>query len=103
VERRHLGLQVCVSTPSFHPDTGSVIDYVDSAGTVERPKSVSSGDARGMKVHRSVKTRMLARATEGEGKPYHPKIRCVINGEARRLTREEWLAENQSTLSGWTD
>ena len=48
---------------------------------------------RGMKVHRSVKTRMLARGMEGENRPYLPKIRCVINGEARRLTRQEWLAE----------
>lgn len=48
---------------------------------------------RGVKVHRSVKTRMLARNPEGGNRPYSPKIRCVIDGEARRLTREEWLAD----------
>jgi len=49
---------------------------------------------RGVKVHRSVKTRMLAHGIEGENRPYMPKIRCVIDGEARRLTREEWLADD---------
>ncbi|KAF9786823.1 hypothetical protein BJ322DRAFT_1052259 [Thelephora terrestris] len=48
---------------------------------------------RGMKVHRSVKTRMLAQTTQGNGEPYVPKIRCMVNGKPRRLTREEWLAE----------
>jgi len=57
---------------------------------------------RGMKVHRSVKTRMMANSTEGENKPYWPHIRCMINGEARRLTRAEWLAE-QPEFFEWVD
>lgn len=57
---------------------------------------------RGMKVHRSVKIRMLAQAMEGERKPYSPKIRCIINGKARRLTREEWLAEQPAHFE-WVD
>lgn len=57
---------------------------------------------RGMKVHRSVKTRMLARGVEGNGRPYVPKVRCVIDGEARRLTRDEWLAE-QPQFFEWVD
>jgi len=48
---------------------------------------------RGMKVHRSVKTRMMAHGVEGQNGAYSPKIRCVIDGKARRLTREEWLAQ----------
>ena len=48
---------------------------------------------RGMKVHRSVKTRMMANGVEGGKGQYLPKIRCVVDGVARRLTREEWLAE----------
>ncbi|KAF9644019.1 hypothetical protein BDM02DRAFT_3122619 [Thelephora ganbajun] len=57
---------------------------------------------RGIKVHRSVRTRMLARGKEGKNKPYLPKIRCMIDGEARRLTREEWLAEEPSYFE-WVD
>jgi hypothetical protein len=56
---------------------------------------------RGMKVHRSVKTRMLAQAMEG-GELYRPKIRCVINGKLRRLTREEWLADVPNHFE-WVD
>ena len=57
---------------------------------------------RGMKVHRSVKTRMLARGVQGENKPYRPKIRCVINDKIRRPTREEWLAD-EPTFFEWVD
>ena len=57
---------------------------------------------RGMKVHRSVKTRMLAVCNEGE-KQYRPKIRCEIaKGEIRRPTRGEWLAE-EPTFFKWVD
>jgi len=57
---------------------------------------------RGMKVHRSVKTRMLAQTRQGNGKPYVPKIRCMVNGTPRRLTREEWLAETPRYFE-WVD
>ena len=58
---------------------------------------------RGMKVHRSVKTRMVARGMEGKNdKQYWPKIWCVVNGEIRRPTREEWLAE-EPTFFEWVD
>ena len=57
---------------------------------------------RGMKVHRSVKTRMEAGSTDGKGSPYVPKIRCVIDGEARRLTKEEWLAPEPKFFE-WVD
>jgi len=57
---------------------------------------------RGMKVHRSVKTRMSTRAPKGDDKPYRPKVRCVIDGEPRRLTREEWLADEPKFFE-WVD
>ena len=57
---------------------------------------------RGMKVHRSVKTRIMAHGVEGEDRPYLPKIRCVIGGEARRLTREEWLKDKPDFFE-WVD
>jgi hypothetical protein len=56
---------------------------------------------RGMKVHRSVKARMLAQEVRG-GEPYQPKIRCVIKGKSRRLTREEWLADDPGHFE-WVD
>ena len=57
---------------------------------------------RGMKVHRSVKTRMLALGNEGE-EQYLPKIRCEITKrEIRRPTRKEWLAE-EPTFFEWVD
>ena len=57
---------------------------------------------RGMKVHRSVKIRMLARGPEGDNKPYVPKVRCTIHGKPRTLTREEWLADEPRYFV-WTD
>ena len=57
---------------------------------------------RGMKVHRSVKTRMLARGKDGGNRPYLPKVRCVIDGVARPLTRDEWLADDPVHFE-WTD
>lgn len=57
---------------------------------------------RGIKVHRSVKTRMLARGTDGGNRPYLPKVRCVIDGVARPLTRDEWLADDPVHFE-WAD
>lgn len=57
---------------------------------------------RGMKIHRSVKTRMLARAMDGKNRPYFPKVRCCLDGEVRTLTREEWLAETPEHFV-WAD
>ena len=57
---------------------------------------------RGMRVHRSVKIRMLAQGTDGHGKLYVPKIRFMINGRPRRLTREEWL-EEEPRFFEWVD
>jgi len=48
---------------------------------------------RGVKVHRSVRTRMMARSLDGKNGLYSPKIRFPIDGEVRCLTREEWLAK----------
>ena len=48
---------------------------------------------RGMKVHRSVRTRMLAEPMEGDDKKYRPKIRCLIGDKVRRPKRDEWLQE----------
>ena len=57
---------------------------------------------RRMKVHRSVKARMLARGRDGDGKQYLPKIRITVNGKPKRLTREEWLAEPPAHFD-WVD
>lgn len=58
---------------------------------------------RGMKVHRSVKTRMMAQGVRGDGKPYLPKVYCMIKGRgAHRLTREEWLADAPDHFE-WAD
>ena len=56
----------------------------------------------GMKVHRSVQTRILAERIEGERVPYLPKLRLVVDGELRRLKREEWLAERSHYVK-WVD
>ena len=56
---------------------------------------------RGMKVHRSVETRLLA-GNAGE-KPYRPKIRCEMrDGKIRRPTRDEWLVEPTFDFT-WVD
>ena len=52
------------------------------------------------KVHRSVKTRILAGGQGGE--LYRPKARFVIGDEVRRLTREEWLAKKPKHFE-WVD
>lgn len=48
---------------------------------------------RGMKVHRSVRTRILAGDIEGANSQYLPKTRCIVDGVPRHLTRDEWLKE----------
>ena len=56
---------------------------------------------RGVKVHRSVKTRMLAKGMNG-GKPtYEPAILFLIDNRLRKLGREEWLAEPKSNYFEW--
>jgi len=57
---------------------------------------------RGMKVHRSVRIRMQAHGPGGQKKPYLPKVRCVINGQVRCLTIDEWLAEEPQHFM-WVD
>lgn len=56
----------------------------------------------GIKVHRSVRTRMLAFPMDGSNKLYLPKIRFTVDGEPRRLTREEWLADEPEYFE-WVD
>ena len=56
---------------------------------------------RRMKVHRSVKTRILASGREGRLQ-YLPRIRCSINGVIRPLTRAEWLADDPVHFD-WVD
>ena len=56
----------------------------------------------GVKVHRSVKTRMLALPIEGGNKPYVPQIRFTIDGVPRPLTKDEWLAEEPEHFV-WVD
>ena len=46
---------------------------------------------RGVKVHGSVRARMMASPMDESNEPYLPKIRFPIHGELRCLTREEWL------------
>ena len=55
---------------------------------------------RGVKVHRSVKTRMLARGLDEER--YLPEVRFPIGDKVRRLTREEWLAKKPKHFE-WVD
>lgn len=55
-----------------------------------------------IKVHKSVRTRMLAESVQGDNNPYWPKIRCMINGVVRRPTRKEWLADDPDFLE-WVD
>ena len=45
---------------------------------------------------------MLACATTEKKEQYLPKIRCVVGGQARRLTREEWLADPPEHFE-WVD
>ena len=57
---------------------------------------------RGMKVHRSVRTRIEASGKDGR-EEYLPRIRCWIDTKTiRPLTREEWLAEPPAYFE-WVD
>jgi hypothetical protein len=57
-----------------------------------------------LKVHRSVRARILARSADGKDKGYVPVVRCTIKGEAepRRLKKGEWLA-NPPKHFEWVD
>ena len=48
---------------------------------------------RGMKVHRSVKTRLSVLGNE-RGDLYWPEILCEIKGKIRRPTIDEWSADD---------
>jgi hypothetical protein len=56
-----------------------------------------------VKVHRSVKIRMLGRGLDGSNNLYVPKIRFPVSkDEVRPLTREEWLAQKPKYFD-WVD
>jgi len=57
---------------------------------------------RGMKVHRSVKTRILAQNVKGSKEPYLPLIRCTIGDEVRPLKKGEWTADKPEHFK-WVD
>jgi hypothetical protein len=57
---------------------------------------------RGIRVHRSVKTRIEAEPMEGTKKRYRPKIQFTIYGEKRRLSWEEWTAHHPKHFV-WVD
>ena len=56
----------------------------------------------GIKVHRSVKARIVAGDVEGKGDQYLPHIRVIIDGKAQCLKREEWLEEKPKHFE-WVD
>ena len=65
-------------------------------------KEVMKRDVK-IKVHRSVKTRMLALPMEGSRKQYVPNIRFPIDGVLRPLRRDdEWLADKPEHFV-WVD
>ena len=101
-----MGLRVHVSPPPFATyhlrRAASLIMPIASWKFRKGRKVYRQVMPRGMKVHRSVRTRMLAHGMEG-GKQYRPKIRCEIDGEIRRPTRKEWLAEDPKFFKWWTD
>ena len=55
---------------------------------------------RYVKVHRSVKIRILAKPDEGD--PYLPAMHFLIGKDVRKLKPEEWLAENP-TYFRWVE
>jgi len=57
---------------------------------------------RGVKVHGSVRARMMAFPMDGSNELYLPKIRFLIDGKLRCLTREEWL-EKKPKYFDWVD
>ena len=83
----------CKSFHSVPPVIGGVIDPFSISWNRGEGRIVYRRVMdRGMKVHRSVRTRIEASSEDGR-KEYLPLIRCSINGTIRPLTREEWLAE----------
>ena len=57
---------------------------------------------RGIRVHRSVRTRVMAQPMEGTKKKYRPKIRFMIDGKPQRLTSKEWEATDPKHFT-WVD
>ena len=57
---------------------------------------------RGVKIHRSVRTRMFALPMDGSDQQYLPKVRFAIGGKPQHLTREEWLADKPEYFE-WVD
>ena len=79
-------------------------DSVSSEGSLK--STINCGKGRTVrpviKVHRSVKARILAGDVEEKGDQYFPRIRVIIDGKAQRLKREEWL-EKEPTHFEWVD
>lgn len=57
---------------------------------------------RGIKVHRSVRTRVTASPVDGSNERYVPKIRFLIDGKLQRLTWKEWSEETPEHFE-WVD
>ena len=93
------------SCKSFHSAllvVGRIIDPVSTSWNRGKGRIVYRRVMdRGMKVHRSVRTRIEASGKEGR-KEYLPLIRCSINGTIRPLMREEWLAGDTEHFE-WVD
>jgi len=98
--------KLCESPPPFvtitDDGTASLIVLVFSWNRGKGRKVYQRVMRRGMKVHRSVKTRMLAGGVEGKHGHYLPRIRCVIDGTVRSLTKEEWMADEPEHFE-WVD
>jgi hypothetical protein len=76
--------------------TGSVVDFVVASPNFGQGRVVHRPVMeRGLKVHRSVKARILARGADGREGSYLPRILCWITDEQkpRPLMREEWLMD----------
>jgi hypothetical protein len=85
--------------------TGSVVDFVVASPNFEQGRVVHRPVMkRGLKVHRSVKARILARGTDGEKGSYLPIILCWITDKQkpRCLTRKEWLMDTPEHFA-WVD
>ena len=80
----------------------SVVDYVVVSPNLGQGRVVHRPVMeRDLKVHRSVKARILNCRTDGE---YLPRIRCAVTGEQkpRLLTKGEWLADEPKHFV-WVD
>ena len=82
------------------PRAASLITLVVSWNLWKGRKVYKQVMDRGMKVHSSVRTRMLAEG--GKDSPYLPEVRCVMEDGTRQPTRKEWLA-NEPTFFKWVD